>query len=178
MSETALLDAVRRRIVTECGYSENQCEVELDPNTVPALVGDLYVLVHPSGWSAGPNNETSGGVLDELYSIGVTVIKRCTAIPRDRRRSVLLDNLKGLNVHVRRIIAAVQFNYAINNLANENVGNHEGFVEALKFRAVTEPREVDAAVFAAQAGAQPVGIGRTIIFGGARRIQTIASTLT
>lgn len=179
MSETALLTAVREHLVNKCGYRDVDCSVELDPMTIPAMVGDLYVVVSPGGWTQGPVNDTSGGVLDELFAIDITVIKRATAVPRDRRRQFLLDNLQGLNVQIRKIINAVQFDYDINNAANALLGDtEEGFVEPLRFASCGPTMELAAEVFGARPGEAVAGIGRTARFTKARRIQNLGPSAT
>lgn len=178
MSETALLTAVRHQIVTRCGYTDQQVEIELD-DMIPPLVGDVFVLVGPGEWGPGDANNTSGGVLDELFSVDVTVILRAAKVPKDRRRGVLIDNLDGLNVRLRKIVSAIgNFSYDLMNEANAILANAtgaEGFVEPLRFRGMSKPRVVPSEHFSARAGEPQAGIERTARFGGARRIQVLTT---
>jgi len=181
MSETALLDAVRDRIVAVCEYRETEVDVELD-QIVPAMVGDVYVIVEPGGWMPGPNNDTCGGVIDELFSVNVTVIMRATKVPKDRRRNVLIENLTGLNARLRKIINAIHFKYEVNAAANATIRGGgdpiEGFIEPLRFYGMSRPTVVGAEVVSAKAGEMQAGIKRTVQFNKARRIQNIASPAT
>lgn len=174
-AETALLQAVRNRLRSENGYSDEQCEIEFD-ELAPGTVGDLYVVVLPGGWQPGPRHKTSGGVNDLVYGLDVTVIKRIRHVPRDRTRDVFLNNLDNLNDEIDAIYNAIDFVYAVNDAANTIItndnGSTEGFVEPLKFQSVERrPRQVNPELFAAQ-GTQAAGLARTISFHGARRITT------
>ena len=174
MSETALLTAVRHQIITKCGYTDSQVGIELD-EIIPPLVGDVYVHVAPGEWTPGDANNTSGGVLDEVLSVDVTVIMRAAKVPKDRRRGVLIDNLDGINVRLRKIITAIgNFSYDLINEANALLSDGaEGFVEPLRFRGMSKPHVVPSEQFSARAGEPQAGIERTAKFGGARRIQVM-----
>ena len=175
MSETALLNAVRDEIRRLCSYSETECEVEYD-EMAPANVGDVYVAVQPGGWRPGPNNNSSGGVLDELYDVDVTIVMRCAKLPRDRQRNVFAGNLENLNSRVRAVSAACHFSYLVLTKANAEIVNtqnsNEGFTEPLKFGGVdAKPRMVGPDFFAAIGSDPRAGMARTVRLVGARRIQ-------
>lgn len=177
MSETALLNAVRDVIRQRCNYRDHECEVEFD-ELAPANVGEVYLAVQPGGFRPGPTNASSGGVLDELYDVEVTVAIRCAKVPRDRQREVFAKNLEGLNSRLRAIVAAVgNFSYEVLNLANAEIVNtqnsNEGFIEPLKFGGVdSKPRMIGPDFFAAVGNDQRAGMARTVRLVGARRIQT------
>lgn len=177
MSETALLNAVRDHIRSACDYKETECEVEYD-EMAPANVGDVYVCVQPGGWCPGPNNGSSGDVLDEVFDVDVTVVMRCAKVPRDRQRNVFAGNLESLNARIRAIISAAGvFDYDILAAANAEIVNtqnsRQGFIEPLKFGGVDpKPRFVSPEFFAAVGGEQRSGMARTLRLTGARRIQT------
>lgn len=178
MSEAALLEAVRHQLINVCGYSEQQCAIEIDEET-PAVVGDVYVIVAPGGCAPGPVNDTSGGVLDELHSVNVTVIMRATSVPKDRTRNFLLDNLGGLNARLRKIINAIQFNYDVNNHANSIIGEQEeGFVEPLRFYGMSAPTMAPAERLSARGPEPRAAIQRMVTFNKARRIQNIGASAT
>lgn len=173
MSETALLVAVRDQIREICGYKPHECNIEYD-EVPPAIAGEVYVVVMPGGWQPGENNAKGGGVLDEIYSVDVSVIMRATRIPRDKTRDLYLDLLDGLNVRVKAIRAAVHFNLEVMAAANENLEDSSAlpFIETLKFSGMDRrPRLVGAEVFGDKPGERRAGLARTINFSGARRIQ-------
>jgi len=171
MSEAALLVAVRDNLRELCGYTPAQCEIEIDEEAPPTS-GDLVVLVMPGGWTFGSAAE-GGDVLDELYGVKVMVAMRLKAVPQDRQRQMLIDTMFGLEKHTRQIIAKTHMSYRVQQKANENiVDGPEGFVEPLRFAGMEpKPRPLGADFFKAVQGSE-YGIGRTVLFHQARRIQT------
>lgn len=170
-TEAALLQAVRDQIRDRCGYGENECEVEFDEQA-PATVGQVYIAVCPGGWRPGPNNDNGGGVLDELIDVEVTCILRAANVPRDRKRSVFLDNLNGLNERLSKIDNWIHFRTEVMQKANALLESTQGFIEMLKFGGMeAKPRAVTSETFAAKSGENAAGLARTIMFRGARRIQ-------
>lgn len=175
IAEKCLLVAVRDRLRSECDYTNPQCDIEFDA-MAPATVGDVYVAVLPGGWVPGPRQNTSGGVSDRVYSVEACVIKRIRAVPRDRQRDVFLSNLDSLDEELDKIHEAIDWQYAVNTLANAALterGQVHGFIEPLRFSGVDKkPRLAPPELFGA-AGTQTAGMMRTIYFGGARRINLV-----
>ena len=184
-SEKHLLLAVRNRLRSECGYKEQECEVELD-EMAPATVGNIYVAVMPGGAQTGRNQMTSGGVHDLVWSVSVLLVKRIRNVPRDRLRSVFIEKLDALDEDIDKIIEALDWQYAVINAANasmvaeELTGSSEGFTEPLRFTALdNRPRLANPDLFAGaqgRGGSSACGMARTIHFGGARRITYVVRT--
>lgn len=176
--EAELLQAVRDHLRTTCGFASAECEIEHD-EIAPAEVGKLYVAVMPNGWTDGPLNNSSGGIIDEIYSVAVSVIARLPGTPRDRQRETFLDGLRGINTYIRQIRAAVHKSTALTATANSLMiaaGATVGLTEMLKFSSVDpKPRVVDSEMFAARAGEKRAGMVRTVYFSGARWIQHAAT---
>lgn len=173
-SETALLEAVRNRLRTQLSLPDDACEIEFD-EMAPATTGDTYLVVLPGGVTDGPAHKTSGQVIDEVIGVDVTVVRRATAVPRDRHRDVYLRNLTSLNDLIQQVRDAIDFKYEVNIAANAIIsgltGSQHGFIEPLKFAGMDKrPRKVSADFFAASK--EPVaGLARTVNFRGARRMQ-------
>jgi hypothetical protein len=175
VAEKSLLLAVRDRLRTVCGYTEQQCQIEYDEQA-PAVTGDTYIIVMTGGWSPGPRHRTSGGVNDLLYAIDIGVVKRVTSVPRDRLRNVFFRNISALTEEVDKIYEAIDFDYALLDAANtlivEETESTHGFIEPLKFTSMDRrPRLVPGELFAATTS-EAAGLMRVISFGGARRITT------
>lgn len=164
-TEVALLLAVRDILRAKGGYSESECDCEYDEEPSITTLGDVYLAVVPAGWAPGPDNNACGGVLDELVSVDVACIVRGTQFPTDRLRNLFMNQLSGLNRHVRKVLTAVgNFQYEINNLANASL-NDQGFVEPLRFGSV------DARYFGGREGDKNAGMVRVVHLVGARRLQ-------
>lgn len=176
MSEIALLTGVRDHLRTALTLTAAQCEVEID-ELPPAVVGDLYVIVMPGGWDAGPRNSEAGGVLDETYGVEITVVLRAPKYPRDRRRVQMLDSVSGINAKIDAVRAAMHFKSGVMSTVNALITNSsEKFVEWLKFSSVErKPRVVGGEYFASNANEDAAGLARTVSFIGARRIQSVSS---
>ena len=183
MSESALLRAVVSEIRahnSSATYLARQVEVEID-EFAPATVGDLYIMVIPAGVEAGPAHNTSGGVIDKLYSVDVAIVLRSLKKPRDRRREILTDfrGTTGIGAHFARhelnINLQIDFNYTVLSTANTFIVNesasNDGFMEPLKFAGLGPIREAPAEVFAGVGGESEAALIRTIHYRGARRIE-------
>lgn len=171
-TEVALLLAVRDILREKGGYAESECDCEYDEEPSIVTVGDVYLAVVPAGWSSGPDNGTCGGILDEVVSVDVACIVRGAQFPADTRRSLFMEQLSGLNRHVRKVVTTVgNFQYELHNLANQSL-NQYGFVEPLRFGSMeSKPREVDARYFGGREGEKHAGMVRVVHLVGARRIQ-------
>lgn len=172
-SEKFLMIAVRDRLRTEWPYKPGECDVDLDEDT-PATIGQLYVGVLPGGWQPARWHNTCGGVNDLLYGVKVMVIRRISNVPKDRRVDVFLRDFGNLADEMDRIYQSIDFNYLVNDRANELItaetGSTEGFVEPLKFVSIEErPRVAPAEIFGGSRD-PAAGLMRTISFFGARRL--------
>ncbi len=171
-SEVALLLAVRDILRAKGGYAEEECECEYDEEPTPTTIGDVYLAVVPAGWAPGPDNDKCGGILDEVFSVDVACIVRAGQFSSDRKRTLFMDNLIGLNRHVRKVLTTVgNFQYELHNLANESLNTYP-FVEPLRFGSMeAKPRPVDSQYFGGRDGDDNAGLVRTVHLVGARRIQ-------
>lgn len=174
-AETSLVLAVRTRLQSVLAMTAQQCDIEPD-EMVPAIAGAEYIAVLPAGVQAGPRHKSSGGVWDLYVSVRVVVFHRVAELPRDRRRSALLDRYRGLNSRLSEVVRAVDYVYAINDLATADVnqaGDERGeFVEPLKL-AQTDPTigMVSFDLYAAQQsqlGDPIVALKRGVLFTGSR----------
>ncbi len=176
-AETTLLEAVRDAVQAALSLQDRQCDVELD-DIVPAIAGDLHVVIVPNGFGPGPRHMTSGTVIDQVVGCRVVVFQRMADVPRDRRRNVFLERTKGLNRLLNQVHAAIDFSYPVLDAANTSLGSAitegEGFREPLKFAGVDpRPQTVMHDPYEAASnprrGADPVlAIKRGINFSGAR----------
>ena len=176
-SETALLLAVRERIRVGCGYGDAECEIEYD-ELAPATVGNVYVVVSPAGVVPGPCHEPSGGVVDKVFSVSVSVILKMHATPRSRTRELFLWTSCSLNKRLEQIQEELDFRHPwppVMERVNELVAwdGFQGFEERLRLVGEDKkPRAANQELFAAgQTGSAPAGLVRSLTFGGARRIR-------
>jgi len=172
MSEEALLIAVRDRIREFCNYGIDECDVQPD-EYAPNNVGECYVAVMPGEISAGPRHESSGGVIDEIYSVNVLVIARAASVPLDRRSGQFLTNVSGMAERCRKIRAAIDFSYEVTTAADGlMVDVTKRFCAPLKWRNTSRQDHADAEIFntAVYKGKQAGGVKRTLNFGGARLV--------
>ncbi len=171
MSEAAMLQGVRDAIRVKLKYKAGECDVEID-EFPPAACGEVYIAVQPQLWTAGPNNATSGGVLDELFACKVSVIVRGARVPSDKRRTLLLENLIGLNDRLRAIIDILNHRQDVIAMVNGYLAKgQEPFIKPMIFDSCDSvPRVVGGETF--KAGAMPqAGLVRAAIF-KTRRVQT------
>jgi len=175
MSESALARAVRDQIRLNSAYNDRDVDVELD-EVVPPVKGELYIIVIPAGIEAGPTHESSGCVIDELFSIDIVVIRRSPRVPSDRERKLFIAITRSFEVDRRNILSAVDFSYSVLTAANAYIlaeeSSSEGFIEPLKQASVGRFRTATAETFRAAPGETNAGVARTISYRGARRIQT------
>lgn len=180
--ETYVLEAVRDILRRKLSLSDIQCDCEYDEQ-IPAIAGDLYVAVIPSGFEPGPKHNTSGGVHDVLHSVQVFVISRAVTA-RDRRRTIFLERLTGLNFEIDRIIQAIDWQNDVLSYANAllyaDYPAAKPFITTLRLQRVdTKPRMVDSKSYggdvAGGKGTTPyVAMCRSVYFGRMQRIQAVS----
>lgn len=172
--ETELLRSVAEAVATALSLESHQVTVELD-DEVPAIAGDKHVTVVPAGVDPGPTQGTNGGAFDLIVGVRVCVFHRTTSVPRDRRRSFILDRSKGLNEDIDKVIYALDFKYTITSAANNELDLPEttGFIKPLVVFGIDRKPEAvfkepyDAAMMGTK-GDPIVAIKRGVNFGGAR----------
>jgi hypothetical protein len=184
--ETYILEAVRDTLREELGLKPEQCDCEMDEK-VPAIAGDTYLAVIPAGVEPGPYQNTSGGVHDVVHLVQVTVFQRCGSVPRDKNRSVFMDQLSGINAWVNRIIMALDWQIKPMAYANKRLmtfdRDAQPFIERLRFHRVdAKPRMVNSETYGAVAGLQKgstpyVAMVRSVVFRGLPRTQTVTHAI-
>ncbi len=172
-AEKSLLLATRNRLISVAGYTSRQCAIEADDDA-PATTGDLYVIVGPQGYRPGPRNGSSGFVSDLVFSIGVFVALRITAVPRDRHEMPYVLGTQTINKEIEKVLACVDWQWGLTSAANTlltaETGTTYGFMHPLVFESVdAKPRILPGEFFGASNEAA-AGMGRLVRFGGARRI--------
>ena len=172
-AESELLRSVRDIVTDTLAVDEDRVTIELDEE-VPAIASDLHVIVSPGGVTPGPRHNHSGGTIDLHVAVRVTVFRRITSVPRDRRRNAFLDRLKGINADLDTIMDVLDFKYTAENNANTEMELESGcgFVEPLRVISF-DPRPIP--VFkenyaaASGTGGDPIlALKRGITFGLAR----------
>ncbi len=181
--ETYVLEAVRDTLRTKLGLRPEQCDCEYDEQ-VPSMAGDFYVAVIGAGFDLGPKHSASGGVHDVLHSVQVLVLNRAITA-RDKRRTIFLERLQGINYQIGRVVRAIDWQMDLMSYANalmyKDYPTYQPFITSLhQTRCDAKPRMVNSEIYAgATGGGGPgttnyVAMGRSIYFGGMRRMQTIA----
>jgi len=181
-AEPYLLQAVEA-IRTALGLGPEECDVEYDSDFVPQTAGDVHVTVSPEGARPGPLQDSSGGVYDVFMGCRVTVFLRSRNTPRDRRRSLYMGQVEGLNSLLDTIIRGVDWERAVilraNALLQTSEASSYGFMPGSPLRIVSidsKPRPVVGDVYGAgsrgtQGADTYAGLARGIVLGGARRVE-------
>jgi hypothetical protein len=183
MSMAALLEACRNQLRENMPVQDAVCDVQEDGQPPPGI-GQLYISVHPLGWFPTTSRELIHAI-DETYSVGVTVTKRTSGTPRDRRASsIYLDRLWGFEGLTRKVMTILHQSYPLMAEANQIIREHhktdqtiEGFVETLRWQRTDEsptPRDGTWLWADPSSEAEVTGLASeslTIVFSEARRIQ-------
>lgn len=170
--EVQLLIAVRAAIKDALALGEDEIAIEYD-EFAPAITGQRFICVVPTGWSAGPTHKTNTQAVDKIYGVDVIPIMRLPEFPLDRTNEMFLDNVDGMAPMVSAVIDAIDFQYDINaaaNLALRTAGRlaaGQGFVESMTSTGVDKLATVPAEFFSAT-GERRAGLSRRIHFRGAR----------
>lgn len=182
MSQRTLALAVRDRIRAALGLTQDAVEVMLD-GMPPPWCGEQFIAVHPGEWFGQSDDDD----LDERVGISVTVTRRSPYAPQDEQGVEVWSRAQdGLDVTLRKVVAAVHKSYAVMNAANAllptsttaGVGP-DGYVEPLLFLGGGRPEPKGPEWFSAEGYDGPgrtanAGVAQTLTFGGARRVQTRA----
>jgi hypothetical protein len=177
--EIYLLEAVRDTIRDKLGLTATECDCEYDEQ-IPSIAGDRYVAVIPAGCDPGPKHQTSAGVHDALHAVQVLILVRATTTPRDRRRSVFLERLNGINTLLSGIIKVIDWQMDLLSLTNHLLAVDypaaQPFNEMLRLTRIdAKPRMVNSEAFASGPSAY-VAMARSAWFGRCRRMQTVIQT--
>lgn len=197
VAEACLLQAVRDKLVTDLAIEDKECQVELD-NQLPATAPKLFLAVSPGGVGAGPRHRSSGGAIDLIINVRVTVYNRVPEVARDRRRSTFIQLMTGLAPTLEKVVRSLDYNYDVIDAAKQIItdtiteldpdtpvqitDNETGkFIEPFRqFNPEISARIVtrdpyDAAQMSGPPADPIVAIARTITFSGARYMQVRAT---
>jgi hypothetical protein len=180
-AEPFLSIAVALHVREALGADESQVNVEAIDDFVPQNAGEYYIAITPEGVTLGGSHRTSGGVFDLEFGCRITVYQRTRDVPRDMRRSVYLDQVRGINAKLDRIVNSIDWKPEVINTANlllrEQDENALGFMNMLRLVSIdSKPRSVigdtyGANIQSAVGSDNYVGLSRGVYFGGARRIE-------
>ena len=178
-SETALLTAVRDRLRNDFQPSWRTLDIDIwHEESVPAIQGQKYIAIYPLGVNPGPTHNTSGGVVDMVFSVGVSVIMQAPKTPHDRTKDLYVGYTGTLNRYVWNVFAAIDFKYtevinAANTLIQAEEGTAEqGFIEPLRMSSMDSgARQVSSSFFLGSGKEPRAGLVKRIVFSGARRIK-------
>lgn len=154
---------------TGLGLDDKSCDEQPDGQP-PPMAGEWYVAVTEGSWT---NDATE--CLDESYGVEITITRRTTFSPSDRVNVAVKRELRRKAAEIRAAIhGREEPRIAANTRLDANVENV--FVEPLRFRSAgkIEPKGPDW-FWAEGMTNPPTGVAITLIFGGARRVQTIES---
>jgi hypothetical protein len=151
----------------------------------PAFSGEEFWSIHPGEFT----NDLDTGRRD-TYSIRVTLTRRSGSYPDDRRGDELIAKATtGMYARVNLLIAGLHMDYLVLDYVGGTFGAGNwtggksyslttavnGFVEPLMFMQCSEPQEVGASWFHSDEAEDVSGYAILIVFGDARRIQTVES---
>lgn len=105
VAETCLLRAVRARLRGELGLRDQQCDIEIDDKSLPAVAEDTYYCISPAGSQPGERHSGGGLTWDLRINVKVTIFQKITAVARDHRRSVFDQLSSGLNDQLDAVMA-------------------------------------------------------------------------
>jgi hypothetical protein len=181
--ETYVLEGVRDVLRKKLGLHDNQCDCEFDEQ-IPSIADDIYIAVLGAGCDPGPTHSTSGGVHDLIHSVQVLVINRAV-VARDKRRSIFLQRLVGINQQIANVIAAIDWQLDVLSYINHLL--YVDFPTAKPFiaSAVAEAESTSSRRWyrticsrelrSVEKGTTPyIAMARSVYFGNMRRIQTVA----
>lgn len=172
VAEECLLLAVRDRLRVRLFASQpNACDIEHDEMAHP-ITGDNYVAVMPGGFQPGPAHPTSGGVADLIFSVRLLLVKRISAVPKDRTRDAFLLHSGSLAALRGDVFQEIDWRYEVTNAANvaiaEKCGvDYDFFNHCLVFAGMDEPRECAAEMFGGKEETR-AGLKQVVRFGMAR----------
>jgi hypothetical protein len=178
MSQSALLRAVKARLQNVLEMTDKECNIMYGGQPPPAA-GQRYVAIHEGGWKFDPQDVDYG--TSETFGVKVTVTWRVAHAPLDKIGSDIIQKaVTGMEPMLREINAALHQNYAdVMNEANDLIEDpNDKFVEPLWAYGPDGPTQIKGAGwFYAEPGeeSEQVGVARTLVFDGAKRIQAIAT---
>lgn len=184
-AEPCLLQAVQEAVKTALGLTNDQVTIESDEDFVPQQAGDLHVTITPASIRLGSTHQTSGTVRDFEYGCRVAVFVRSRAVPRDKRRTLYLDQLSGVNALLDKVVYAVDWKWAVTVRANEilaalapvAVAPFIGYLRIVQIDSRVRGVAVDAYGAAAQMSGSGsdvyAGVTRGLILGDIRRLEAV-----
>ncbi len=177
----AALDTVRG---ANFGWDEKTSDVMQDGHPAPRC-GDWFLAFHAGGESGNMMN-----ALDEYYDFTLTLTRRISGVPVDRRGDQILfsRNVRtlaketGFSARAQQLKTFLHMNWYVIGIANDylvqmysGVQYVNGFCEPMHWQDTHEPKAVGGEWFASEPNARDSGIITEIRFAGARRLQAMAT---
>jgi hypothetical protein len=183
-AEPCLLQAVQEAVKTALGLTDDQCTIESDEDFVPQTAGDLHVSIVPASISLGNVHQSSGTTRDVEYGCRVSVFVRSRAVPRDKRRTLYLDQLSGVNALLDKVVYSVDWKASITARANQilaaitpTAGPFVGYLRLIAIDSRVRGVAVDTYGASSQASASGsevmAGVTRGITLGRIRRLEAV-----
>jgi len=173
--QAALETAVRNAIRTSLEYPDAQCQ-RTHAGMPHPRAGNVFVSV----WYDGQRDSEMRTCLNEVFGVYVTVTVR--AVQPFDRWVIHRDDLEARLNAIKALLHADSYNFAISRAAAvlaefDGTGQAVGFREALWFRGFDAVQEVGPDWFSASIDGPnvPVGLAQRARFGGARRVQALAT---
>ena len=191
MSMRALLlatrDHLRSALSAGTDYDPQHCEIVDEDGKPHASMGEWFIGIHEVGdWVT---EDVEG--LSEVYGIGITITVRQPKVQQDRFWKLLVGttdpadiagrkSLLGLVETIRTAMHLDVGSDIVINTANQYIEGFgvtvNGFVEPLRLKSMGRSTKQGPAWFGSEdRNVQIAGYSRTIIYGGAKRVQTIES---
>lgn len=106
MSEYALLTGVQNYLRTFSNtFTQNNCGYQVSEKP-PPMTADYHATIHMIDLRPGAYDD--GGLIEEIYTFGVTITKRIKAVPEDRHpEGAYLNLTSGLSKLCRFVVAAI-----------------------------------------------------------------------
>lgn len=105
MSEHALLFGLQTYLRTFNMFDEKNCGAQVNANP-PPMTGDYHATIHMIDISTGKFDD--GGLIEEIYTFGITITKRIKAVPEDKfPEAVYINAASGLGKICRFVVAAI-----------------------------------------------------------------------
>lgn len=183
-AEPCLLQAVQEAVKTALSLSDDQCTIESDEEFVPQTAGEVHVTIVPASISLGNVHQSSGTARDVEYGCRVSIFVRSRSVPRDKRRSLYLDQLKGVNALLDKVVYAIDWKatvtYRANQLLSSIAPTVAPFIGYLRLVSI-DPRVRGVAVDAYGAASQAstsgadvsAGVMRGVTLGRIRRLEAV-----
>jgi hypothetical protein len=121
MSMTVIL-AATHKVLKQHGVFTDQVNstIRLTPEPPPYSGFERFVCIHPLNWDPGITMSEQHEGSDELFSIGITLTRRCSVIPNDQHaQRAVFETVTGLETLARRVLKVMhEHRYDIQTYCN------------------------------------------------------------